>query len=377
MTLRITSIIFGLIGCFTMLSCKTSQPITSGSVQEREISLYSSGDSLSTIRPDERVLQNSIKNLEQTLAKNPRHVDALVSLAELYFVQGDISRSERYAKKALTFNQKSAKARFVLAKAAYTKGKFPLAEMILEGISNSDIPDSHFYNLKGLIALGKSDHSLAFHLFKQGLEKDPQDISIRMNLGVLYLNYKQLTAATIEFERILKIVPNHSDAKLHLSIARLGLGQLDVAENLAKEVVSDYQDNPIALYQMAYIKYKKGEYEDSSEWLQKYIASVHQDASKLNYAYQLGESLRVSGSKSKGISNEEINALASRLNSKTPKNATKSAEIQKAAPSKKEVVEQKKPTAPTTAAPIKTTLEPKHKILVGDEIEELENILAK
>ncbi len=372
---RTFSVFICILGLFGLLACKTSQPITSGSAEEKEISLYSSGDVNATIRPDTSIVNDSIKNIEKSLAANPRNVEAMVSLAELYYVKGDSEKAELLAKKALTIQQKSPKARFVLAKTAYSRGKFPLAEMILEGINGSDIPESQLYNLKGLIALGKSNHSLAFHLFKLGLEKDPQDISIRMNLGVLYLKYKQLASASIEFERILKIVPNHSDAKLHLSIAKLGLGDVDRAAVLASEVVDAHKDNPIALFQMAYVDYKKGRYEESSEWLKKYVGSVHQDAEKLTFAYQLGEKLRMSGSKSKGISNEEINALATRLNSQQQNNAPKSAQMNAGTNSKKSSVDQKKSEA-LPSEPVAKSPEPKQKIQVGDEIEELENILS-
>ncbi|MEZ4743438.1 MAG: hypothetical protein R3B45_13500 [Bdellovibrionota bacterium] len=117
--------------------------------------------------------------------------------------------------KALQINVDNYDAKIVLAGVYFRREMFDLAQMVLESLPSDK--NSEVLNLFGLIAMGKDEKSKASYYFKEALKVDPNDIAVRMNLGILYLKYRRINEAGIQFERVLAVTPDNNDAKLHMA----------------------------------------------------------------------------------------------------------------------------------------------------------------
>ena len=115
-----------------------------------------------------------------------------------------------------------------------------MTEIILNGLGKKAKKDSVALNLKALIALRNDRPSLGMFFFKEALKYNLVDVAARMNLGVLYVYYRQIDQASIQFERVLKLMPEHMDAKLHLAVVRSSRGQVEIAEKLYIKKFSCY-----------------------------------------------------------------------------------------------------------------------------------------
>lgn len=380
MKLRIGKNVLIILGLGLLISCKTTKPVSNTNETVKEVHLYTSNDSMSLVKPEQKDIRSSIMKLEKVYQSKPHDVSLITTLAELHYLNGAMENAERMAKNALSHNLKNTRAKFVLAKVAYSRGQTSLAEMIMESMDEKTLWDSQSYNLMGLIALAKKDSTTAYHMFKKGLEKDPQDISIRMNLGALQLTYKQVQLAAIEFERVLKISPDHLDALTHLAIVKMALGDLPSAEKLLNKVLNFNSKSPVALYHYAHLLYKKGDMDNSAKNLEECIKLAGDDSRYLKPAYALAEQLRQSGAKG-GLSNEEIQKLSTQLANQNQKPAPKKAAFvpPQASPDDKKpsetadspasIVDENAPTAQSDSSV--------RKINVADEINELETIIEK
>ena len=87
--------------------------------------------------------------------------------------------------------------------------------------------DSDVLNIRALVELRNGNKALAKELFKRAIKIDPGNIAARMNLGVLLLKYRQIGGASVQFERVLKIMPHHQDARLHIAIIKASRVEID------------------------------------------------------------------------------------------------------------------------------------------------------
>jgi tetratricopeptide (TPR) repeat protein len=69
-------------------------------------------------------------------------------------------------------------------------------------------------NRRGLVCYGSEEHADAVKHFRQALQVNPGDLSLRSSFGKALLRSKQFSAARDEFTQVLKSAPGHIDALL-------------------------------------------------------------------------------------------------------------------------------------------------------------------
>jgi len=175
----------------------------------------------------------------------------------------------------------------------------------------------------------------------------PANVAVRMNLGTLYLTYRQVNAAAIQFERVLKDQPENLDAKFHLAIARTALGKPEFAAQVYEDVLDQKADHPLALFNSALLDADRGDYKQASARLKEYLKTDYAKTSNNKEVFALIEDIE-RGESAKGMpkSDEEIQKLAAKAVSGKD-------DAQDLAPQKAEEVAPKKPEAPA-AAPAET-----------------------
>jgi tetratricopeptide (TPR) repeat protein len=211
-----------------------------------------------------------------------------------------------------------------------------------------------------MIALQRNEPTRALALFKKALAVSPSNVAIRMNLGALYLTYRQVNAAAIQFERVLKDQPENLDAKFHLAIARTALGKPEFAAQVYDEVLDQKSDHPLALFNSALLEADRGDYKLASARLKEYLKTDHAKISNNKEVFALIEEIE-RGESAKGLpkSDEEIQKLAAKAvaskddsQEPTPQKAAET-KVEKPSVAAAPAPEVKKPSAiPQQKAPV-------------------------
>lgn len=301
-------------------ACQTTQ--TGGKVVDRnrgEIVISSSNDQRSALpeASKDSSLTDARVNLEKAVQKNPKDTSALLSLAQIQLAQDRFKDAEATCQKVLRLDIKNQDARKVLAQAALRQGNPDMAMIFLTALGGEQSRDSDVINMLALVSLSRNDSTDAMRLWKHALSLNANDISARMNLGVMYLKYRLVNQAATQFERILKVAPNHQDAKLHLAIIEGSRGRHEEAILTYNQILSSDKTNPLALYNLAVSQQALSQYDDALDSLKKYIKASPHKSAQTDQAFSMIEDINTAKqAKGQKISDDEIQNLAKNLESK-------------------------------------------------------------
>lgn len=289
--------------------------------KRNEVVIASSGDERSLIAAGKTSsdTQKVESKLETSVSKDSRDVPAMINLAQIYIVDGRYDEAEELGKKVLRIDMKNLEARKVLAQAAVRKGQYELAELYLASFGGANSKDPQVINLLALIELGRGNNTAAARLFRDALKNSPNDIAVRMNLGVLYLKHRQLAQASVEFERVLRVDPENLDAKLHMGIVMSIRGQTDEAIKTFNGILSGDKKNQLALFNLAVVEKKKGNYDDALEHLKLFVKYATSKSAQTDQAFALMEEInQARAEKGEKVTDKELQALADDLDTKKP-----------------------------------------------------------
>lgn len=351
---------------FILFSCQSTDKVTRIDKNKKRVEIQSQIDPNSTVNYliQDGLLDKTQGSLLELSKDNPRKIATLLNISQVSLAQGDLKKAELYCRKALRIDLKNQDAKLILANIYYRYGNLDMAEIIINGLDDSYKNSSRALNIKAMISLKKERHSDALALFKEALKKDPGDVAVRMNLGVLHLKHQQVSNAAVEFERVLKIMPDHPDAKMHLAIIYSIRKDYDAAEELFDDVGNLNSDNALYLYNMAILEERREDFDASLDYLDRYLSTVAAKSSNNEEVFAMID--RIRGKKAAmgdSISDEQIKSLAA-----------------KAIQRPKE--EKKKPLGPTLdSAKKKDKVEMKKKDIrgkksfAGENVEDLERML--
>lgn len=89
------------------------------------------------------------------------------------------------------------------------------------------------------------------------------------NLGQIYAGTGRPLLAIAQYEQVLASKPDDKGCKIAIAGCRLQLGQLDQAEKMAKEVLTDEADAPLANYYLGVISFRRGDTDTALKYLLK------------------------------------------------------------------------------------------------------------
>lgn len=304
---------------FALHSCKTIE--TGGKVVDRsrnEVVISVPGNS-ATAMPSMKNDKSFLKardQLQKSVNDNPGDIKSLINLAQIELAQENIVEAEATARRILLIDTKNQSARKILAQVAIRRENHNMALIFLTALGGEQSKDSDVLNMLGLVSLARGENDDAMRLWKQALTFNPGDISVRMNMGIMYLKNRLLSQAQTHFERILKIAPNHQDARLHLAIMDTTRGKNAEALEVFHSIISEDKNNGLVLFNMAVAQKNLALYEDSIESLKKYI-KVSPDKSNLtDQAFAMIEQIQTLQSADQRVSDDEVRALATDLASR-------------------------------------------------------------
>jgi tetratricopeptide (TPR) repeat protein len=187
-----------------------------------------------------------------------------------------------------------------------------MAAIILGAIGGEQSNDSQVINMLGQIALKNGDNARALALLKRSIALDPANIGARLNLSVMYIRYRQMDAAAVELERVLKIMPDHPDAQMNLAIVKASRGQLSEAEEIYEDILNNNGSHSLSLYNIASVQRRMQEYEEAIDSLKVFMKTEY--ARKFNFTEKvfalIDEIEQENAAGGKSLTDEEIQAIA-------------------------------------------------------------------
>lgn len=315
--MKIYVLILVAFNFFTIFSCTTNGSLGHYDQKSREVVLQSSSDYRSALpkaksRSD---IQDSKRILKKGLSKNNRDINSMLNLSNIYLVEGELDKSEKMVRKALRVDLKNRAAKKIMAQIYLRRGNYDMATIILNGLDGEKSKDSEVLNMLALVAISEKRNSDALALFRRGLDLNPSNLAIRMNLGVLYVEYRQLAMAAAQFERILKIMPEHNDAKVHMAVILASRGDYKKAKSIYDEVLSRSKNNPLALFNLAVLETQNKNFAEAESLLKRYLNSKYAKKSGNDEIYSLLQEVesrrRIHANK---ISDEDIQSKAKKVN---------------------------------------------------------------
>lgn len=144
----------------------------------------------------------------------PKHVNALNNLGELYRVIGKFKNAKNCYQQAIKINPNFAGA----------------------------------YNNLGLIYLRSKEKFKAKDLFNKAIELDPNLANANYNLGIIYKELGNYEKAKILYNKVIKIIPNHTETLNNLGILCEELGETQNAKKYYEQVIKINPNHTIALW---------------------------------------------------------------------------------------------------------------------------------
>jgi len=146
---------------------------------------------------------------EKYMALRPNDAEAHISLGLAYAQLGMSDKSEAEYQTALSIDG-NANAAFGLAKLYYEQNKLePALDYIRRAIQKND-KSAAYYNLQGVILNQMHRYADALPSFHAALQYAPEDVYVTINLGIAYINIKELSKARELFERLLPRVQDEA-----------------------------------------------------------------------------------------------------------------------------------------------------------------------
>jgi tetratricopeptide (TPR) repeat protein len=198
-------------------------------------------------------------NLEKVLAKDPYYMSAYTNLANIWVTQNNIEKALEIYFKGLSLDPDKvrgdpgdpATAYFNVGSILLHRGMLEEAVYFLETGLAINLENAAAYELAGQARMRRKNYPLAIEHFRNALKLDPdrpisrsyleqhakqqqqepkgfddnafvnelypENISLHLMLGDFFLNRKDLERAKIQYGKILKMDPSHSEAKAGLA----------------------------------------------------------------------------------------------------------------------------------------------------------------
>jgi len=195
--------------------------------------------------------------LEKELAKNPKSIGLMTSLAEIKSLQGDSAKAQELAGSALTVEARYEPAMVLIARDHFRRGRVDLATYVLTAILDGqkteeerakglpakaspprapNNPEAHF--LRAIILQKQGERLAAAKWFESALKIRPDMFEARLQLGLIRLEANDAEGALEPLKKAVAYKSSHVESHLALGEAyRLAGGQASNAESEYKWVL--------------------------------------------------------------------------------------------------------------------------------------------
>lgn len=151
-------------------------------------------------------------------------------------VLAQIDEAERYCKKALELDPKSADAYGCLGIIEFKRGNLRESEELLLNSIDLDPQEGSYRDLGALYVTTKR-HDEAEKMLKRALENNKDDALAHLELGYLYLQTENLEKALQEFHQAMVIDPNNDESPRAVATVLMRNQSFDEAESVLRKAL--------------------------------------------------------------------------------------------------------------------------------------------
>lgn len=191
---------------------------------------------------------------QQAIQVEPLNGYAHLNLAMASKNRKDFADAVKRVRTALKEDSQNIDAYVVLAWTYYDMGRLELAKLVcFQALTISDkTPAVH--NLLGLVHMKMADVTKAMASFQKAVEADPKYVPALMNVGALAFSYKDYETSYRSFDQASKVQPKDPTILSAKGVAARGMGNLEEAEKLYREVLAADERQPSVWFNLGILQ---------------------------------------------------------------------------------------------------------------------------
>lgn len=248
-------------------------------------------------RPDD-----AIGLILRAIERQPQHILAHASLAQIYQDQGDHQRAVRHFSRALKGDKNNADILHGLGLSLYKLNRLTEARQAFYRAIESQPGMAKAYNSLGNLQQGQGEYAAAILNYQRCLNCSPDFAQAHNNLGVLYQARGQFSAAVQHFKAALRLHPSYVEALNNLGALQLDQAALPEALAGFKRALQLQPDFTPAALNAAMTLHQLGEHAQCRAMLDRVILRQPNDpgvrwvraVAELESVYQSADHIEVS-----------------------------------------------------------------------------------
>ncbi|WP_224363776.1 tetratricopeptide repeat protein [Hyalangium versicolor] len=210
---------------------------------------------------------------EAALKRDPKDRRALLALAKLAAFEGDEARAESLLARAAGGTQKDEEDAMLVKAALLMRKGDPQAAGQLYLKLAEDPPRAEALYGVGFLLAEAEENELARKALQKAVDLEPQEAVYHFQLARVQFALGQMKEAFEHLETSLKLNPAHIPSYVVFAIAMQAGGELDAAEDILRQGLKAFPEDPYLLQSLCNVLAAKGDWAGAAEAAEK-LASV-------------------------------------------------------------------------------------------------------
>jgi len=160
------------------------------------------------------------------------------------------------------------------AQRSFTRGDYDMAEDLLQTETAAADPNPEAWALSARVALARGKLPEAQAAFEKALQLTPDNLVWHYELGKIFNNLGQHSAAITHFARVLEAAQDHREAQRGLIDSLAYLGRFQEAQIGLKDLIKDNDQNWLDRYSLAALLMQDGKFVSAKQELEAIQAEV-------------------------------------------------------------------------------------------------------
>ncbi len=153
------------------------------------------------------------KCFDKAMTISPRHVDRGINFGKILVQKNMEEKAVKVFEKAINISDESLKLREEVAEFCMENNMYDYSSKLMEFIV-SKVPTRYDLLIKiGMLKDKMGRHNEALLYFTDAEKKDKENIKLKLSIAKIYMKMGHMLRAEAKLKEVLKIDPNHKDAK--------------------------------------------------------------------------------------------------------------------------------------------------------------------
>ncbi len=218
---------------------------------------------------------------------------AAVMLGELYYKTGKMDSAQTLLQGVYAHDSTDTQALYYLGLVAIEKEQYKQAEQYYRTLLQQRDDVLGGYTGLGFALMGQEEYDKAISVLRQGMQLFPDEFALNQQIGESYFYKEQYDSAKVYLEKAMSLDSTHTRPKRFLAFVYDNLGDQSAAEQMYKDLLKAYPNDPLFLNNLSYMYAKQGRNLDQAlEMVKKALGAEPDNASYLDTMgwvyYQLG-----------------------------------------------------------------------------------------